>query len=708
MSSRNAGGNPFVAGGINPSSKGKDVSGASIPKVEQLSQGVSDWVGVDNDQFLDDFRSDGAIRAWQSYDRRDGHHLGMSVLAFNSTGMGYKKAEHLHKRFAEVRRGRKDWELVQGNIDPHVKPRIYGYMAVKEDLDHFNKYSKGENLTFEMKSYQNMVVKQIRQMSENKVAKEQRVKHAVEESFGIMSEKIRKAMEENRIVRQRTLMQHAENKEQMDKLEESFNERIKKIRDARDEKEEKFEKLQQEEREKVIRSSPRHQEEIKPGQYKWIGITDKELREVLNSFEYDRVRHSYDSNGHRGMSVLIFKETAKAYIEAKRLDKHFADQGADRKAWDLWGHLPHPGGKRQLYGYMALEKDLVEFNTKSKGKSPLQFQMISYQDKVGKEISQMSENKVAEEQRVTHAILESFGIMGEKIRKAMEENRISRQGTLMQHPENKEQMDEEEKEFNERIKKIRDARDEENRKFEKFMLSRVLDELAISKEFQDEQMKFFDDEKEKLTRLHEKEITKKRQDYWADLVKLERKLDNELEESCVMKVNINCETCRKKVMEVLQNLHGIYSVVIDADSGQLKVSGKVNPYIILKVFEKYGKHGEVSCVKFDGEVREPFYNPYYGGNGYIPYGPGAPYPHIGGPIDYYHRPYGPPPPFPHMPPPPLAPPYLRPRPPPPPPPVYPKPAAPPPPPKPVINYFPPKAPVVAPPKELDCEWCKIM
>ncbi|OMP05187.1 hypothetical protein COLO4_08999 [Corchorus olitorius] len=90
-------------------------------------------------------------------------------------------------------------------------------------------------------------------------------------------------------------------------------------------------------------------------------------------------------------------------------------------------------------------------------------------------------------------------------------------------------MDEEEKEFNERIKKIHDARDEENQKLQKLMLSRV-DDLAISKEFQDEQMKFFEDEKDKLTTLHEKEITKKRQDYWADLVKLERNLDNELEE----------------------------------------------------------------------------------------------------------------------------------------------------------------------------------
>ena len=79
-------------------------------------------------------------------------------------------------------------------------------------------------LKFEMRSYKEMVVKQIRQMSEdnqqlifykNKVAKEQRLKSALEESFGILSEKLRKTMEENRIVRQRTKMQHEQNKEEV-------------------------------------------------------------------------------------------------------------------------------------------------------------------------------------------------------------------------------------------------------------------------------------------------------------------------------------------------------------------------------------------------------------------------------------------------------------------------------------------------------------
>lgn len=79
-------------------------------------------------------------------------------------------------------------------------------------------------LKHEMKSYQEMVVKQIRQMSEdnqqlhfykNKVAKEQRQKKALEESFGLLSERLRKTTEENRIVRHRTKMQHEQNKEEV-------------------------------------------------------------------------------------------------------------------------------------------------------------------------------------------------------------------------------------------------------------------------------------------------------------------------------------------------------------------------------------------------------------------------------------------------------------------------------------------------------------
>ena len=78
-----------------------------------------------------------------------------------------------------------------------------------------------------MRSYHEMVTNQIRQMTEdnqqlvylkNKVVKEQRHSKALEESFGKVTEKLRKTMEENRIVRSRTKKQHDENKEEVKKL----------------------------------------------------------------------------------------------------------------------------------------------------------------------------------------------------------------------------------------------------------------------------------------------------------------------------------------------------------------------------------------------------------------------------------------------------------------------------------------------------------
>ncbi|XP_039028140.1 heavy metal-associated isoprenylated plant protein 32-like [Hibiscus syriacus] len=59
-------------------------------------------------------------------------------------------------------------------------------------------------------------------------------------------------------------------------------------------------------------------------------------------------------------------------------------------------------------------------------------------------------------------------------------------------------------------------------------------------------------------------------------------MESRAQMSCVLKVNVSCETCKSKVMDVLQNLH---------EKGTMKVSGNVNPYIIMKIFEKYGKHG---------------------------------------------------------------------------------------------------------------------
>lgn len=90
--------------------------------------------------------------------------------------------------------------------------------------DIFCYYLGKAKLKFEMRSYQEKVVNDLRQMSEdnqqliwlkNRVVKEQRHAKALEESLGIVSEKLRKTTEENRIVRHRTKTQHEETKEEV-------------------------------------------------------------------------------------------------------------------------------------------------------------------------------------------------------------------------------------------------------------------------------------------------------------------------------------------------------------------------------------------------------------------------------------------------------------------------------------------------------------
>lgn len=94
---------------------------------------------------------------------------------------------------------------------------------------------------------------------------------------------------------------------------------------------------------------------------------NQELLDYFSSYAAVKARHSYGPQGHRGMSVLIFEGSASGYFEADRLHKHFAEQGTDRNAWDRRRVLFYHGGKRQLYGYMAVKEDLDIFNQHSQG-----------------------------------------------------------------------------------------------------------------------------------------------------------------------------------------------------------------------------------------------------------------------------------------------------------------------------------------------------
>lgn len=97
---------------------------------------------------------------------------------------------------------------------------------------------------------------------------------------------------------------------------------------------------------------------------------DQELLAYFSSYDAAKARHSHGPRGHTGMSVLIFMGSAFGYLDAERLHKHFAEEGTDREAWERRRVLFLPGGRRQLYGYMACKKDMDCFNQHSQGKFP--------------------------------------------------------------------------------------------------------------------------------------------------------------------------------------------------------------------------------------------------------------------------------------------------------------------------------------------------
>ncbi|GAV57087.1 XS domain-containing protein/zf-XS domain-containing protein [Cephalotus follicularis] len=293
---------------------------------------------------------------------------------------------------------------------------------------------------------------------------------------------------------------------------------------------------------------------------KWIGMGNQELLDYFSSYDAVRARHSYGPDGHRGMSVLIFEASANGYLEAERLHKHFAEQGTNRDAWNRCQVLFHPGGKRQLYGYMAKKEDLDIFNKHSQGKSKLKFEMRSYQEMVVKQLRKMSEDnqqlmywkdKVDMGKRHTKAIEESFGILSAKLRKTMEENRIVRHRTKMQHEQNKEEMDYQEEFFRDQLKVIhkeRDAREEDFELLQQQERERVRQSIAnpsdketyirraeeVEKfiQIQDKEMADFVAGRDKLIKLHEEKIAAMKQRHREEEVALEKEFDTDL--TCLM------------------------------------------------------------------------------------------------------------------------------------------------------------------------------
>ncbi|KAI3709468.1 hypothetical protein L2E82_39230 [Cichorium intybus] len=208
---------------------------------------------------------------------------------------------------------------------------------------------------------------------------------------------------------------------------------------------------------------------------KWLGMGTQELVEYFDSYEAVRGRSSFGPEGHRGMSVLIFDTSAFGYLEAERLSKDFEREGVGRDAWDHYPNGFNLGGKRQLYGYMATKEDLEIFNEHSHAKLKMKFELVSYQEKIVKQLKQMNEDsqqlhwykkKMAKQERSLKALEDAFWLLSQKLRKLEEENRIVRERTQLYHEQNKEEMDFQEKFFKDQLKVIQDARKAHKKEFE--------------------------------------------------------------------------------------------------------------------------------------------------------------------------------------------------------------------------------------------------
>ncbi|XP_014505554.1 protein SUPPRESSOR OF GENE SILENCING 3 [Vigna radiata var. radiata] len=270
----------------------------------RLEQDENDkWLGMGNQELLNYFSTYDAVKARHSYGPHG--HRGLSVLIFEASAIGYLEAERLHKDFAEQGTDRNAWFSHHRRLFlPGGRRQLYGYMAVKEDLDIFNRHCQGKSrLKYNMRSYQEMVVNQLRQMNEDnqllvylkdRDVRKQKQTKALEESLDIVTEKLRRTMEENRIVRLRTKMQHEENKEEMYMQEQFFKEQIRIIQDSRAAKEEEFERMQQEKREKVKPLSSSPLDDRVDEYLKFVEFQDKEMENFVA--EEEKLRKAHKEN----------------------------------------------------------------------------------------------------------------------------------------------------------------------------------------------------------------------------------------------------------------------------------------------------------------------------------------------------------------------------------------------------------------------------
>lgn len=285
---------------------------------------------------------------------------------------------------------------------------------------------------------------------------------------------------------------------------------------------------------------------------KWSGMGNQDLLDCFCNYAASKARHSYGPQGHRGMSVLIFEYSAAGYMEAVHLHKHFKEQGRDREAWDR-SQVLFSGGKRQLYGFMAMKEDLDIFNQHARGRSKLQFEMRSYQQMVGSQINQMNDNsqqliqlkdKFVEGQKHSQVLAESIDRVSEKLRQTIEENRLIRQRMKLQREETKDEMDAQERFFKDQMKIIQEVIKTKEDTFKKMQqaeqekvqqsdahnsnVGHREEEIASLQKLKEREWEEFETEREKIIKDHEGKKAATMRRYWDEQLELKKELEKEL------------------------------------------------------------------------------------------------------------------------------------------------------------------------------------
>lgn len=115
--------------------------GYAVFLVTSSALGVQ-WLGMGNKELHEMFQDYNPLKPRHAYGPQG--HRGMSLLIFPDSPTGYYNGKRLEKHFLDARRSREDWNR-PSKLMYHLGGNriLYGYMAVKEDMDIFNRHSKG-------------------------------------------------------------------------------------------------------------------------------------------------------------------------------------------------------------------------------------------------------------------------------------------------------------------------------------------------------------------------------------------------------------------------------------------------------------------------------------------------------------------------------------------------------------------------------------